>query len=144
MMCMSDRGDSRGYTASGATMSRATVSRGTPSGATLGQRGYGERGYLRRAGLRQAGLRRAGLRRAGLYGEQGYGEQGYGEHYAGYGVDEEVLEAAYDAGRIRQAVRGLYGGEPAYDSEPCDKHFDGSGVTYTSTEAATCMKHVVD
>ena len=32
------------------------------------------------------------------YGEQGYSEQGYGEHYAGYGVDEEVLEAAYDAG----------------------------------------------
>jgi len=92
------RGDSRGYGERGYGVSRATVSTG-----------------VRRAGLRAAGLRRAGLRRAGL-----------GEHYAGYGVDEEVLEAAYDAGAYTaRGTRAIYGGEPAYDSEPYDEHFDG-------------------
>ena len=40
-----------------------------------------------------------------------------------------MLEAAYDAGAYGTQYEG-YGGEPAYDSEPYDEHFDGSGVTY--------------
>ena len=95
----------------------------SPAEDSFEEQGYGEQGYGGQ------GYGEQGYGEGGAYGERGYGQRGYGEHYAGYGIDEEVLEAAYDAGayrgRIRQAVRGLYGGEPAYDSEPYDEHFDG-------------------
>ena len=63
-------------------------------------------------------------RTGGCLASGGLRQRGYGEHYAGYGVDEEGLEAAYDAGAYGTQYEG-YGGEPAYDSEPYDEHFDG-------------------
>jgi len=59
-------------------------------------------------------------------------QRGYGEHYAGYGVDEEGLEAAYDAGAYGTArsTRATAVSPRAYDSEPYDEHIDGPGVTY--------------
>ena len=72
------------------------------------------------------GTESTGVWGGGCLASGGLRQGGYGEHYAGYryGVDEEGLEAAYDAGAYGTQYEG-YGGEPAYDSEPCDEHFDG-------------------
>ena len=58
-------------------------------------------------------------RTGGCLASGGLRQRGYGEHYAGYGVDEEGLEAAYDAGAYSTArsTRATAVSPRAYDSE---------------------------
>ena len=58
-------------------------------------------------------------RTGGCLASGGLRQRRYGEHYAGYGVDEEGLEAAYDAGAYSTArsTRATALSPRAYDSE---------------------------